>query len=330
MIKIKRREFIAGLGGAAFMPRIARAQQRPLPVIGYLNGGSGFAKVSQQAVAAFRRGLGELGYVEGRNVEILFRWADTHYNRLPALAADLVRRRVAVIAATGSATAALAAKSATATIPIVFTTGADPVEQGLVASLNRPGGNLTGAGFLVQELTAKRLELLHEIVPAAASIGFLVNPTNVAVQADMKEGEAAARILGVHLVIAKASTPSEIREVFAMLAGQQVGALAIGNDGLFAAQSDQLAELAIRYAMPTMHSREFVEAGGLMAYGADLTDAWHVAGTYAGRILKGEKPADLPVQQSTRFALVLNLKAAKALGLEVPTATLLRADAVIE
>jgi len=315
-----------GLGGAAatsaFWPLAARAQQRALPVIGYLSSGS-----PAYLTIAFRQGLSEQGYVEGRNVEIFFR---SGYNVLPTLAAELVRQRVALIFAETDA-GALAAKAASATIPIVFAIGGDPVELGLVASLNRPGGNITGMSFQNTELVAKQLQLLHEIVPAVTSIGYLVNPTNATeVETRTKEAENAARILGVGLTILKASAPGEIEAAFAILAGQRIGALLVDGDPLFGTHSDQLAALAARHAMPALSSREFVEAGGLMSYGTSIADAFRLAGTYAGRILKGEKPADLPVQLSTRFEMVLNLKTAKTLGIEVPTATLLRAKEVIE
>ena len=327
---IRRREFIAGLGGAAAAwPLAASAQQPALPVIGYLGGSTETA--GPHFAAAFRQGLGELGYVEGRNVAILYRWAEDRYERLPALAADLVSRRVAVIVANVVTAAAVAAKSATTTIPIVFAIGADPVNIGLVASLNRPGGNATGVAFLNTALTAKRLELLHEIVPAAASIGFLVNPTLRNTEASLREAESAARILGVRLTILDASTPSEMEKAFAILVGQQIGALTVYPAPLYFEQRNELAAMAARDKLPAIYTwRESVEAGGLMSYGASIADACRLAGTYVGRILKGEKPADLPVQQSTRIEMVLNLKTAKALGIEVPTATLLRADAVIE
>jgi putative tryptophan/tyrosine transport system substrate-binding protein len=296
-----------------------------VPVVGYLGG-----SMKSLSVPAFRQGLGELGYVEGQNVEILYHNAQFQYDRLPALAADLVRRRVAVIFA-AETQAAVPAKLATATIPIVFSIGGDPVELGLVASINRPGGNVTGVTFRTQELTAKRLELLHEIVPAAMPIGLLVNPTNNTVKAEIGVAEAAARVLGVRLVIQNASNRKEIDPAFAILVEQRIGALLVSNDLLFGVQGAQIVALAARHAVPAIYARRGeVEAGGLMSYGANLSDARRLAGTYVGRILKGEKPAELPVQQSTRFEMVLNLKVAKALGIEVPTATLLRADAVIE
>jgi putative tryptophan/tyrosine transport system substrate-binding protein len=325
---MKRREFITFLGGAATWPLAARAQQASMPVIGVLNGGTEIVT----GLGALRQGLGEQGYVEGRNLEILYRSAAGRYDRLPELAADLVRRRVAVIASQGGP-ASLAAISATATIPIVFATGGDPIELGLVASLDRPGGNATGASFLTSELTAKRLELLHEIVPAATLIGFLFNPTNSVGEAERREAEIAARILGVRLVIAHASTASETEAAFAILVEQRIGALLVAGDPLFAnVQRDQLVAFAARHAVPAIYeTREIVPAGGLMSYGAkDISGAYRLAGNYAGRILKGEKLADLPVQRSTRTEMVLNLKTAKALGLTVPQSLLFAADEVIE
>jgi putative ABC transport system substrate-binding protein len=309
---MKRREFIAMLGAAAAWPVAARAQDRAVSVIGYLSGepGSGVP-------AAFRQGLAELGFVEGRNVEILYRSAEGHYDRLPELAADLVARRVALIA-TGQHFPALAARKATTTIPIVFAFGADPVALGLVASLNRPGGNITGTSFVASELIRKRFELLHEIVPAVTTIGLLVNPTTPHVQALIREGEDAARILGVHLVILNATNATEIE-------------LVIGGDPLFTTRGPQLVELAGRHRVVTIYSnRGAVQAGGLISYGASIGETTRIAGTYAGRILKGEKPADLPVQQATRVELIINLKAAKALGITFPLTLLGRADEVIE
>ena len=271
------------------------------------------------------------GYIVGENIEILEHEAGNRYDLLPEMAADLVRRRVAVIFAEGGIAPALAAKSATATIPIVFENGGDPVEFGLVASLNRPGGNVTGVTFLTTTLVAKRLELLHELVPAKTSVGFLVNPAapQVRIDTETSEAENAARILGMKLSILKASNVSEFRAVFETLLRQRLETLLIDADPLFL--NDQLIEMSTRYAIPTIYYlQEQAEAGGLMSYGANLSDAYRLAGSYVGRILKGEKPADLPVQQSTRIEMVLNLKTAKALGIEVPTATLLRATEVIE
>jgi putative tryptophan/tyrosine transport system substrate-binding protein len=328
---MKRREFIAGLGGAVAWPLAGRAQQQlTLPVIGFLSGANGGG--TSIALTAFRAGLGEQGYVEGRNVEILYQYAGFRYDRLPVLAAELVRRQVAVIVATSpGAASALAAKSATTTIPIVFAIGIDPVKLGLVASLSRPGSNITGASFLTTDLTAKRLELLHAIVPSARPIGFLVNPTAPQTKSQREEAEGGARILGVPFVILNASSPNEINAAFATIAEQRIEALLIGADGLFAVQSNQLAALAARYGVPAIYPYpEVAEAGGLIGYGASIPTTFRLAGTYVGRILKGEKPADLPVQQSSHLDLVLNLKTAKALGIEVPTSILLRADEVIE
>ena len=326
---MRRREFITFVGSAAVAwPLAARAQQPALPVVGYLSAGSPDSNVG---VAGFRKGFAEMGYVEGQNVAIEYRWALGRYDRLPALAADLVRRRVAVIVAAGGP-ASLAAKSATATIPIVFGTGGDPIELGLVASLDRPGGNATGASFLTQELTAKRIELLHEIVPAATLIGILLNPTNSLSEAQRREAEIAARILGVRLVIANASTASEIEAAFAILVEQRIGALLVAGDPLFiSVMRDQLVALTARHAVPAIYeARENVDAGGLMSYGTSILDANRLSGVYTGRILKGEKPADLPVQQSTKVELVINLKTAKALGITVPQLLLGRVDEVIE
>jgi putative tryptophan/tyrosine transport system substrate-binding protein len=324
---MKRREFIAGLGGAATWPLAARAQQRAVPVIGYLSG----LPDAGPTATAFRQGLGELGYVDGRNVEILLRSADGVYERLPELARDLVNRRVALIFASVPVSAVLAAKSATATTPIVFVNGVDPVELGLVASLNRPTGNITGVNFLVTLLTAKRLEVLNQLAPAATSIGFLVNPTNLATEAQIREAESAARNLGVRLVILHASTPADIEAAFESLVGRQISALLGGADTFLFSQRRQIADLAIRHAIPAIYEfREFVEAGGLMSYGSSSADAYRLAGTYAGRILSGEKPGDLPVQQSTRFKFAINLKTAKALGLTIPPSLLAVADEVIE
>jgi putative tryptophan/tyrosine transport system substrate-binding protein len=325
---MKRRQFIVGLGSTVAWPLAARAQQAAMPVIGYLSGGtesgrSGF-------VAAFRQGLGEQGYIEGRNVGILFRWADYQYDRLPALAADLVARRVAVIVTTTGAGAALAAKAATTTIPIVFEIASDPVALGLVASLNRPGGNITGATFLAAPLNAKPLEVLHEAVRAAARIAYLVNP-NTPDDGRRAHVEASAGILGVRLLILNATGPSEIEAAFETLVQRRIGALLADSDPLFNGQRDQIAALAARHAVPAMsHVRESVASGGLMSYGANLTDALSIAGTYVGRILKGEKPADLPVQQSTKLELVINLKAAKAIGLTISETLLATADEVIQ
>jgi putative tryptophan/tyrosine transport system substrate-binding protein len=327
---MRRREFIAALGSAAAWPVVARGQQPMMPVIGYL-GGSGDNDLEVTYRPAFRKGLREQGYVEGRNVEILYRYADTHYDRLPELAADLVGRGVNVIVAVSGTASALAAKAATTTIPIVFANGSDPVSNGLVSSINRPGGNITGVSFLVEALVAKRLELLHELVPAASSIGYLDNPIAPNGAPRKEVLEMAAHILGVRMIFANATTPEQIEPAVAMLVTQGIGALYAGTDLLYGVQGPKLVALAARYRMPAIyHVERSVDAGGLLSYGTDAGDAWYVAGNYAGRILKGEKPADLPVQQSTRTKIVLNLKTAKAIGLTVPLSILLRADEVIE
>jgi putative ABC transport system substrate-binding protein len=280
-------------------------------------------------LAAFHQGLNEGGYVEGRNVAIEYRSADGQYEQLPALATDLVRRRVMVIAALG-APSALAAKAATTTIPVVFEVGVDPVGMGLIASLSRPGGNITGVVNLNVDLGPKNLELLHELVPTATVIGLLLNPANPNSEIASKDMLAAARTLGVELDILRASTEREIDGVFTSLVQLRAGGLVIGPDPFFTGRIEQLVALAVRYAMPTIYNREFAAAGGLLGYGASLTDAYHVAGVYTGRVLAGAKPADLPVQQSTRVELVINLKTAKTLGITFPTGLLVRADEVIE
>jgi putative ABC transport system substrate-binding protein len=324
---MKRREFIAVLGSAAAWPVVGwaqQAQQAPMPVIGYLSGGT--ENSDQRYVAAFRRGLGEQGYVEGQNVEMLFRWSGTRNDRLSTLAEDLVRSKVAVIVATRGHAPALAAKAATASIPIVFGLGGDPVQLGLVASLNRPGGNATGVAVLTINLIAKRLELLHSMVPTARSIGLLVNPTSPQVEAEMEAVEAAARKLGVRLQRADASNPDEIEAAFTRL--HSVDALLTASDALF---WTQLPGLASRHGLPAIYfAREIVDVGGLMSYGANFADATRLMGTYAGRVLRGEKPADLPVILPTHFQLVLNLKTAKMLGLTIPETLLATADEVIE
>jgi ABC-type uncharacterized transport system substrate-binding protein len=326
---MKRRTFITLLGGAATAwPLAVRAQQSAMPVIGVLDGRS--ADESTPLVAALRRGLNETGFVEGRNVAIEHHWAHGQYDRLPALAADLVRRQVTVIATSGNASA-LAAKTATATIPIVFLTGADPVQAGLVASLSRPGGNLTGVTSLGVELGPKRLELLHELVPAATTIAILVNPANRSAEIQVRDIQAAARTLGLELHILQASTEREIDAAFAALTRLRAGALVISPEAFFNSRSEQLAALTVRHAVPAIYTyREFAAAGGLMSYGGSITDSYRQAGIYVGRILKGEKPADLPVQQSAKVELIINMKTAKALGLTVPFALLGRADEVFE
>src|SRR6516165_7289996 len=323
---MRRRTFIAGIGSVAAWPLVARAQQAAMPVIGVLNASSeGYAR----ELAAFRQGLNEGGYIEGRNVAIEYRSADGQYEQLPALAADLVRRRVTVIAAF-AAPSALAAKAATTTIPIVFEVGVDPAEMGLITSLSRPGGNITGVANLNLELGPKKLELLHELVPTATIIGLLVNPANPNNEIRSKDIEVAARTLGFEVDVLRASTQGEIDNVFASLVQARVGALVINPDPFFTSRTEQLIALTARYAMPTIYNREFAAAGGLVGYGVNLTDAYRLAGVYAGRILAGAKPADLPVQQSTRVEWVINLKAAKAMGLTSPETLLATADEVIQ
>jgi putative ABC transport system substrate-binding protein len=325
---MRRREFITLLGGAAAVwPGAAHAQPPAMPVIGFLNGAS--AELSTNFVAPFRQGLAETGFVEGRNVAIEFRWANGQYDRLPALAADLVRRQVSVIAATSTPTG-LPAKAATTTIPIVFVTGSDPVEQGLVASLKRPGGNLTGATTLAVELGRKRMELLHELVPKATLFGVLINPTGPNLKAVSQDLQAAARIVGLPIHVLHASTEPDLEAVFATLVQLRASGLVIGTDTFFNSQSRKLAALSLRHKVPAIYQyREFAAAGGLMSYAGSITDAYRLAGVYVGRILKGEKPSDLPVQQSTKAELFINLKTAKALGLAVPPALLIRAEEVI-
>jgi putative ABC transport system substrate-binding protein len=327
---MKRREFITLLGGAAAWPVAARAQQPALPVIGFLNPGAPDA--SAPRVAAFRKGLNETGYVEGQNVTVDYYWSEDQYDRLPALAADLVRRRVTMIAATGGIASALAAKAATTTIPIVFRIGVNPVEVGLVASLNRPGGNITGVTNLTAEVGPKKLEFLHELIPTVTIVGLLINPTaGFSVEAQTTDLQAAARGLGLQLHVLHASTERDFDTAFATLVQLRAGGLVIGGDAFFTSRSEQLAALAVRHAMPTIwQTREFALAGGLMSYGDSSTDQYRLAGAYTGRILKGEKPADLPVQQSTKVELIINLKTAKTLGITVPLALLTRADEVIE
>jgi putative ABC transport system substrate-binding protein len=326
---MRRREFITLLGSAAAAwPLVATAQPPVMPVIGYLSGQS--PAEYEYRLAAFRQGLNETGYVEHRNVGIEYRWAQGQYDRLPAFAADLVRRQVSVIVATGGTPSALAAKAATATIPIVFNTGGDPVKLGLVSSFNRPGGNVTGVSSLSNELAQKRLELLHELVPTATVIGVLVNPTTPTSQSEASDVQTAARTLRVRLLIVNASAQSEFDAAFATLVCE-AGGLVVGSDPLFGHNTDQLIALAERHAVPTIYSyREDTAAGGLMSYGTDHLDSYRQAGVYIGRILKGDKPADLPVQQITKIELVINMKTAKALGLTFPLALLGRADAVIE
>jgi putative tryptophan/tyrosine transport system substrate-binding protein len=323
---MKRREFIAGLAGAVVWPLAARARQRTVPVIGYLSGGT--ESSDQNYLMAFRQGLGEQDYFVGRNVEVLYRSSETMHDRLPGLADDLIRREVAMIVATRGHAPALAAQAATSTIPIVFDIGADPVELGLVGSLNRPGGNVTGVTVLTKNLIAKRLELLHEIVPEARTIGFLVNPNSPIAEAEKKDVESAALSLGVRIESASAGNPDGIEAAFTLLHGLGVNALLTASDPLF---WTQLPSLAARYRLPTVYiGREVVDVGGLMSYGPNFYDSIRLTGNYGGRILKGEKPSDLPVQQASRIDMVLNLSTAKALGLEIPPNLLALADEVIE
>ena len=326
---MNRREFIAGLGGAAAWPHAVKAQQRALPVIGFLSSTSldGLALY----LPAFRQGLAETGLLEGRNVTIEYSWADNEDDRLRVLAAEFVRRPTTVIAAPSIA-AALAAKSATTTIPIVFYTGADPVNLGVIASLNRPSGNITGVIGLGNELEPKRLELLHEIVPTATVFAVLVNAANpILAEPTVINLQAAARTLGVQLHVLSASTEQEIDTAFAMLVQLYASGLVIGADNFFTGRSEQLAALAPQYAVPTIYQyRKFAAAGGVMSYGGSITDAYRLVGVYAGRIVKGEKPADLPAQQAMKIELIINLKTAKALGITVPTSLLVRAGEVIE
>ena len=328
---MNRRDFITLLGGvAAVWPLAARSQQPAMPVVGFL-GTSSLEKSGGGSLLAFKRGLAETSYVEDRNVTIEYRWADDQYDRLPALALELVRRRVAVLAAPGSP-AALPAKAATTVIPIVFMIGSDPVELGLVASLNRPGGNLTGVAYLNVEVAPKRLELLHEFVPTAKSIALLINSANpVTAAAQVKELQAVVPTLGVHLLVVNASNPIEIEDAFATLVRDRVDALQIGVDPLFGNHSDQIVALATRNKIPTIYPwREFTAAGGLMNYGSSIPDAFRQVGVYTGQILKGASPADLPVQRPTKLRFVINLKAARALGIEFPARLLAIADEVIE
>jgi putative ABC transport system substrate-binding protein len=326
---MRRREFIKLMGGAAVAwPLAARAQQPGMPVVGFL--GTRASGDDPQLLTAFRSGLKEVGYVEGQNVAMEYRFADNQYDRLPALAADLVRRHVAVVVANGPA--AKAAKEATPKIPIAFVAGFDPVEVGLVASMSRPGGNITGVSILDVELGPKRLQLLHELAPTATIVAALVNPTDPArAETTSKELQAAAHTLGLELHVLHASTDRDFDTVFARLVELRAGGLVIGGEPFFNSRSEQLGALTLRHAMPTIYQlRAFAAAGGLVSYGGSLTDAYRLVGIYAGRLLKGEKPADLPIQQSTKVEMVINLKTAKMFGLTVPQSLLGRADEVIE
>jgi len=329
MSGIKRRDFITLLGGAAAWPLGAQAQQPAMPVIGFLSGISlnAFAPM----VAAFHQGLKEVGYIEGQNVAIEYRWADGQYDRLPSLVADLVRRRVTVIAATGGPASGLAAKAATSSIPIVFSSGSDPVNTGLVGNLARPEGNATGVTFFADTLMAKRLELMRELVPDATAIAVLINPNNVDTPSELQEVQAAAREARQELFILNASTPREIEAAFAALVQRAAGALIVAGDPMLASRREQIGALVARHAIPTMYnSPDSNPHDALISYGASLADAYRQVGIYTGKILKGAKPADLPVLRATRFKLMINLKTAKTLGLKVPTSILLPADEVIE
>jgi putative tryptophan/tyrosine transport system substrate-binding protein len=326
---MNRREFLTLIGSAAAWPLAARAQQPAMPVIGFLGGES--PELFAGRLRAFRQGLDEAGFVERRNVAIEYRWARGEYDRLPVLAADLVRQSVTVMVAT-TTPAVLAAKAATMTIPIVFLTGSDPVEVGLVASLNRPGGNMTGVSNLTVETGAKQMELLHELVPAATLIALLVNPANpVLADTLSRDLQTAAHAMRQQILVVSASTESDVGTAFTTVVEQRVGGLVVGNDPFFNARPDQLVALAARHAVPAIYPyREFAAAGGLMSYGSNLADPYRLVGVYTGRILNGEKPADLPIQQSTKVEFVINLKTAKALGLTFPITLLGRADEVIE
>jgi len=326
---MRRRKFIVGLASTtATWPLAARAQQQPMPVVAFLDAAS--LETDARGLAEFRKGLSEIGYVEGQNLMIEYRSAEGQADRLPALAADMVQRRVAVIA-TMANNAAVAAKATTSTIPIVFTVGGDPIKMGLVDSLNRPGGNITGVSFLSSDIVAKMLEALHELMPKAARIAALVNPTNQNAATDTKEAEAAARTLGLELQVLNASNAREIDDAFARLVEWRAAALLIEGDPFFIGRMRQLVVLTARHTIPAIYqSRDFPDAGGLMSYGADRSNALRLAGGYTGRILKGERPVDLPVQLATKLELVVNLNTAKALGLTIPSSLLARANAVIE
>jgi putative ABC transport system substrate-binding protein len=326
---VRRREFITVLGGAAACPLAAHAQHPTMPAVGFLGVSSAG---SQPFLAAFRQGLGETGYVEGQNVLIEYRWTEGHYNRSPELAADLIRHHVNVIVTLFTSTAALAAKATTTTIPVVFSVGDDPVKLGLVSSLSRPGGNVTGINFFSSEVTAKRLGLLHELLPKAARIGVLVNPTNVEItERTVKDVNAAAEQLGLQIEVLNATNANEIDDAFTTLVSRRANGLLVGPDAFFVSRRVQIAILAARYMIPAIYTiGDYAEAGGLISYGTDVADSARQQGVYVGQILKGTKPTDLPVLQSTKFKFVINLRTAKALGLDLPATLLSRADEVIE
>jgi putative ABC transport system substrate-binding protein len=325
---MRRREFITLLGGAAAWPMAARAQQSAMPVIGFMHVGT--PKEDEYLRAAFQQGVSETGYIEGHNVTIEYHWAEGHADRLPELAADLVHRRVSVIAAT-STPAALAAKDATATIPIVFETAGDPIKLGLVASLNRPGRNVTGMTQLSSELVAKRLGILHDLIPTATTIGLLVDPTDPRAESQTEEMQEAAHAIGLQMHVLNASTEGEINAAFAILSQLRLGALLVGASNLFTRRREQFVMLAAQQGVPAIYQyREYAAAGGLISYGTSITDAYRQAGIYVGLILKGEKPGDLPVLRPTKFELVINLKTAKTLGLTIPPGVLAIADEVID
>jgi putative ABC transport system substrate-binding protein len=327
---VRRRDFIKVVAGsAAAWPLAARAQQSAMPVVGFL--GAPSAAPYARYVAAVYQGLKEVGYVEHENVAMEYRWADSQYERLPALAADLVSRRVAVIIPIGGAPATVAAKAATSTIPIVFNLGADPVELGLVTNLSRPGGNITGIAMMIVEMETKRLELLHELVPASSSLAILLNPSNAQAQTQEREAQRAARVVGQQVLVLKARTVHEIEGAFAALVRERAGGLLVGGDTFFTSQAVLFVVLTAHHSIPTVYPvRSFVDAGGLMSYGSNLLDAYRQTGVYAGRVLKGEKPGDLPIARPTTFELIINLKIARALGIAIPTTLLGRADEVIE
>jgi len=329
-VTIGRRKFLVALGAAAAAWPLAARGQAKLPMIGYL--GAGTRDATREVLRAFHRGLSETGYIEGSNLTVEYRWAEDHLDRLPALASDLVRRQASVIVALQSTASVLAARASTKSIPIIFEIGTDPVEAGLVTSLNRPGGNITGIFNLFAAVAAKRLELLHELVPSASLLAYLVNPTNpVFAEAELRELQVAARLLGLHLLILNVKDQGEIEAAFTNLAHEGAGGLVVGGDLLFTNNASQLIALANRYAVPTSYGRrDFVVSGGLMSYGTDFADMYRQAGIYTGRILKGEKPADLPVQQVSKMQLVINMKTAKALGLQIPDRLFALADEVIE